>query len=275
MSIAAQLPVLAVAVFLLGTPHGALDHRLARGLLQPRLGSAWLPTFVIAYLAAAGAMLATWLTLPAVALALFLALAVLHFGEHDAPSGRTVPLLVRGALPIVVPAAGHRAELQQIFGWIAGEGGASLVAWLAGPALLAWLCGAVVTLALEARWRWRAELVGLAALFLVAPPLIGFSLYFALVHSPRAVSSSLRPGERVGDLLRSALPFSLGAVALAALGYLALRDTLAVEPALVRTVFWWLAALTVPHMALGLWASRNSPTAAGSSSPRFRPPAAA
>jgi Brp/Blh family beta-carotene 15,15'-monooxygenase len=275
VSITAQLPVLAVAVFLLGTPHGALDHRLARGLIEPRLGSAWLPAFVVAYLAAAGAMVAAWLIVPAVALALFLALAVLHFGEHDSPSGRTVPLLVRGALPILVPAAAHRAELQQIFGWLGGEGGAALVAWLAGPALLAWLCGAVVTLAVEARWQSRVELVGLAALFVVAPPLIGFSLYFALVHSPRALSSSLQPGERVGDLLRSGLPFSVGAVALAAVGYLALRDTLAFEPALVRTVFWWLAALTVPHMGLALLASRNSPTRGGSSWQGFRPPAAA
>lgn len=192
MSIAGQLPVLAVAMFLLGTPHGALDHRSARAMMEPRFGPAWLAIFDVAYLTAAGAMVVAWLSLPGFALALFQALAVVHFGEHDRRSGRMVPLLVRGALPMVVPAAAHRPELQQIFGWIGGEGGAALVGWLGGPLLLAWLCGAVLTLLLEPRWSAQLELVGGAALFMVAPPLIAFSFYFALVHSPRAQRPSLR-----------------------------------------------------------------------------------
>jgi Brp/Blh family beta-carotene 15,15'-monooxygenase len=258
VSLAAQLPLLGIAVFVAGTPHGALDHRVARGLLEPALGRGWLGAFLLLYLAAAGAMLLCWLAAPSAALVGFLILATVHFGSHDSPSGAPLAVAARGAIPPVVAAAVHREELTTIFGWLAGDQGAALVPWLAGPGLALWLCAAVATLALERRTASRLELIGVTALFLFLPPLLAFAAYCALLHSPRALWSSLLPGETLAQLLKAALPFSFAAVALAALGYGLLRQELAADAAFVRTVFWWLAALTVPHMGLHLLSSRRA-----------------
>lgn len=260
MSFADQLPWLALAVFVVGTPHGALDGRLGRTLLRPRIGDWWLPAFLLAYLACAGAALTLWLASPALALGTFLVLAAIHFGSHDSPSRHPLAIAARGFLPPVIAAAAHPGELGTIFGWLAGSGGAGLMPWLAGPGLMLWLGAATVTLALEQGWRARAELLVLTALFAFAPPLMAFAAYFALVHTPRAMAGSRRAGERWASLLASALPFTLGALLLAAAGYALARTTLAPEPAFVRTVFWWLGALTVPHMLLGALSHPRPPS---------------
>ena len=116
------------------------------------------------------------MTVPVFALAAFLTLAAVHFGSHDAPSGRPAAIAARGALPITVPAAVHPQALATLFGWVAGDGGAPLVPLLGSWGLLALSGAAVATLALEPQWRSRAELVGLAGAFAVLPPLVAFSL---------------------------------------------------------------------------------------------------
>ena len=258
----AELALLIAAVFLVGTPHGALDARVARDRLRPLLGPLWALPFVGGYLALAGLTLALWFAVPAAALTLFLLLAAIHFGEHDSPSGRWLPVLVRGSLPPIVAAASHPEAITSIFLLLTDEGGATLAAMAGGPLLFLWLAGAAITMAGEGR---RLELVGLAALFAVAPPLVAFSLYFALVHTPRALAASRRPGERWGDLLSAALPWSLAAVALALPLWAWFAPQVGNGPALVRTIFWWLSAMTVPHMALHFMERRNSSTAGGRS----------
>lgn len=275
MTVAAQLPWVAAAVFLVGTPHGALDHRLGRHLLARTYGRWWGAVFVLLYLAVAGAALGFWLTAPALALTLFLGIAAMHFGEHDSGSGHPLAIGVRGLAGPAVAAAAHPNEMRTIFEWIAGEGGAGLVPWLAGPGLLLWLCGAAAVLVLEPRSGERMELVVVTALFAFAPPLVAFAAYFALLHTPRALKHSKLPGERWSALLRSAAPLSGAAVLLAIVGFLLLREQLAVEPAMVRTTFWWLGVLTVPHMGLALLVRRTSPIAAARSNPSWRRSAAA
>jgi len=65
------------------------------------------------------------------------------------------------------------------------------------------------------------------------------------------------------------------AAALAAIGFVVLRSGLPIQPAAVRTVFWWLGALTVPHMGLALLFKQTSPTASGRSGQGWRRSAAA
>jgi Brp/Blh family beta-carotene 15,15'-monooxygenase len=260
-----QLFLLTLAVFLLGTPHGALDAREARDWLRPRLGNGWALRFVAGYLALAGLTLGLWLLEPVAALAAFLALAAVHFGEHDSRSGAWLPVLVRGALPPVVAAAAHPGEIAAIFALLAGGEGPVLAALLGGPLLVLWLAGAAAVLVLEPATPARAELLLLAALFALAPPLVAFACYFGLLHSPRALLASRRPGERWPALLRDALPWSLAAVCLAVPLWATFLPRLGSGDALVRTIFWWLSALTVPHMALHLMIRRRHPTAAARS----------
>jgi Brp/Blh family beta-carotene 15,15'-monooxygenase len=251
-----ELALLAVAVFLVGTPHGALDARLAREFLPPLFGRHWLKSFICAYLVLAGSVLALWFAAPVAAIGLFLLLSVVHFGEHDSPSGRWPHVVTRGALPPVLAAAFHPDATATIFELLAGPGGGTLAGLLGGPVLIIWLAGAALTLVEEKKQ--KAELVLLAALFAIAPPLIAFSLYFALIHTPRALAGSRRPGERWRDLLRAAMPWSLAALALAFALWAWFAPQVGEAPAFLRTTFWWLSALTVPHMLLHLIAHKQS-----------------
>lgn len=270
----AELALLAAAVFLLGMPHGALDAREARGLLKPSYGRRWIGPFLLSYLGLAGATLLLWLVAPFAALILFLTLSTLHFGSHDSQSGHALPILVRGSLPAVLASAAHPAETAAIFSLLTGDdSGASIQAWLAWPSLAMWLAGAAATLLIEPRAGARLELAGIALLFAFAPPLVAFAIYFGLIHSPRALGDTRRPGERWRDLFRAALPWSAAAVLLAVPLWLLAAPTLGSGPALVRTIFWWLSALTVPHMALHLLLRRSSSTAAERSSPGWPSPA--
>jgi Brp/Blh family beta-carotene 15,15'-monooxygenase len=255
----AELVTLAAAVFFLGMPHGALDGREARDILRPRLGSQWIAPFILSYLGLAVATLLLWLTAPLAALILFFVLSSLHFGSHDSTSKRALPLLTRGSLPMVIASAAHPQSTAAILGILAGDAnGALLQGWLAGPLLWLWLVGAATTLLLEAGASRRLELAGLTLLFALAPPLVAFALYFGLVHSPRALSEGRRPGEQWSSLFRAALPWSAAAGVLAIPLWMLWAPLMGEGSALVRTVFWWLSALTVPHMLLHLMVQRSA-----------------
>ena len=103
------------------------------------------------------------------------------------------------------------------------------------------------------RAAFATELSALFLLFLVAPPLLGFAVYFCFVHSYRHFSSMRGVLQTTVSSLRitqttvvfSLLTWAVGLVALAQLS-----STVGVEPALLKVVFVGLAALTVPHMIL-------------------------
>ena len=249
-----QVVALVLGVMLVGTPHGGLDHRLGRRLLAPRFGAGWPLAFLLGYLGAAGATVAVWLAWPALGLSVFLALSWAHFGDARARGAwRAVESFARGGAPLGVPALAHPDELRTIFAWLAGEEGAAVAAALGGP--VAWLW-ATAALAHGARAALRREREGLelAAVVLAAamlPPLLSFTLFFCLVHAPRALAESARAaGESVRQALRAAAPLSAAAGIAACVGYALLATRAPPEIAAVRTLFVWLAALTVPHMLL-------------------------
>jgi Brp/Blh family beta-carotene 15,15'-monooxygenase len=166
---------------------------------------------------------------------------------------------------MVIASVAHPQSTAAIFGVLAGEAnGALLQAWLAGPLLWLWLVGAVITLLLEPGMAPRLELIGLTLLFALAPPLVAFALYFGVVHSPRALGEARRPGEQWSSLLLAALPWSAAAGVLAVPLWMLWAPLMGEGLALVRTVFWWLSALTVPHMLLHLMVQRTMKRRRGS-----------
>ncbi len=72
-----QVVVLAIAVVVLGLPHGALDPWIARqhGLMRSEAA------FQGQYLGLALLVIATWWALPGISLLLFLAFSAWHFGQ--------------------------------------------------------------------------------------------------------------------------------------------------------------------------------------------------
>lgn len=274
-----QLTLLAATVVVLGLPHGALDLNLVRGATS----GSWmaLATAIGLYLLTACAVLAAWLYAPVAALFGFLLIAIIHFGLGDTEDlngpQRALEVVARGGFTGIVPFVFHPSTTRDLFVLLAGPNStAALDAALAAityPAAFLWgLC-------LMASLFWRtikhhpgwvatcAELMQTTAVFAVFHPLAAFLLYFCFIHSVRHIADlgaarfPVNGGHAARWLLRESLPFTIATMVLAAIIWLLLARTSSYDETMLRTIFWGLSALTVPHMILtAWWHSHGDPT---------------
>ncbi len=287
------LPFLLGMVFL-GLPHGALDHLAPLFLRRRRLTPRYLLLFVLGYMSLVAVYLAFWHTLPPAALAVFLLFSWLHWGQGDAYfleafEGRPAPRgwgerltvwLVRGGLPIVLPALAFPSVFAQVAGGILGWYG-SAPAWTprgqgreAGMAVLAALGAAYL-------WQsWRAHRPGfrrdagevclLLIYFSLVPPILAVGVYFCVWHSARHLArlmlldeagrALLARGETARPILRvarQALPMTLGALAMLAALFWWHGRAHVTAGAFVYLYLSLIAALTFPHFLLVLWMDRE------------------
>ncbi len=265
-SLMQQIGVLLAGTIVVGFPHGAFDHLVARPVLAPRLGRFWWGPFVAAYLGLAGLVWVAWLLTPLVTLVLFLAGSVLHFGlgdTEDSPDRGRVPrwvaVLIVGAVPILLPVAFHPEQAAPLLGAIGGVAeptmakALSLSIWLVPiwTAAFVWLCWT------GGQGGADLPLVAVTAIcFGLMPPLLAFGLYFGLVHSPRHL---LRLGawHDPWDHYRAAVWAArviVPAVIFCSLGIgglaLAAPD---ISISLMVPIFRIIAALTLPHMIVTAW----------------------
>lgn len=251
------------AVIVLGIPHGALDGAVAAPLLRPRYGRAWFGVFAVPYLALSALVLLAWQVAPLPTLAAFLAVSVLHFGEEDAGPGRPIEALVRGGLPIALPALARPDETAGIFSVVTRMPMPHLPAW--------WTAGAWLWLALAAAWLLtgrarrgvRGEMAVLAVAFVALPPLTAFTLYFVGLHAPRHMLALVRdpskaPGiDTVQRAVRASLPiFALTLLLGAGLWPLYAAGAANAPANLLTVTLQMLSALTLPHILLDHLAAR-------------------
>lgn len=246
----AQLAALSPVILLLGVPHGALDIVFVQQLTSFE-SAARRVLFTLAYLAAAALVVAFWRFAPGYFLAAFLLTSALHFsGDLDGETPWPFRVLYGGAI-VFCPLALHVEEVTQVFALLAGLPAAQAIVgalqWAAWP----WV--AAVGLAAFAgakRAPQRAtELASITALLTLAPPLIGFTVFFCGMHSARHIlrtrdycgAQTLRP------LLRIAGWPMLATLAGVAAAW-ALSDGKPLDARLAQLLFVGLAALTVPHM---------------------------
>lgn len=267
---AVQAGLLLGGLVLVGAPHGIFDIDVALWAAPRRGRVAWLTVLLAGYLGLMIVVAAGWAWAPGATLAGFLAVSVGHFGLEDGPARGACPALergvgagVRGAAVILGPALLHPASVDAVFAALAGTTPArveAVTAAVAAPLVAVWVAGLAFTLAGQAKRRAggeAAELLGLCALFAVAPPLLAFAVYFCGVHAVRhAVEMARLSGARgvraqAGWAARRMAPvaavLALGlAVALAA----SPRLTGATAASAVVWSFRLLAALTLPHLVL-------------------------
>jgi beta-carotene 15,15'-dioxygenase len=241
--------VIAVVAVVFGMPHGALDVALG-----PRL-THWA-LFFPAYGSAAAATVVLWFIAPAISLCAFLLFSWFHFGSGDTAGfgfsrgQRFNRGVVTGGLVLALPLAFHGSAVEPIFAAITFGKGAFLSAdmlTILGTLVLTVVSPLGVLVAAwharQRQWLAVAELVAIAALGVVASPLVSFSVYFALWHSPRHLLAS--------NVTRNTLfPMFAATIAtiVAAGAFWAIAEP-TVETA-VRVVFIGLAALTVPHLVV-------------------------
>lgn len=244
----------ATVVFIAGgLPHGAYDIALLRRSVT--LGRAEVALVVGGYAAIAVLMVLLWMTLPLVALLLFLTVASVHFGE-DWPMLKE-PLLrfAAGAAVIAAATIGHPAEVSALFVAMSDPRAAVIAQIVTAAAPVALL---VTTVGIALAWRdgsrgWAAAMALCLVLLVVLPPVAGFALFFVFLHSPRHLAQTRT---LLHDMPRTRW-FGTGALlsGLAIAGWWGLRSMMPsrFDPSVVAQAFQLLAAVAVPHLLLSRW----------------------
>jgi Brp/Blh family beta-carotene 15,15'-monooxygenase len=286
---AVQVVPFAASVLLFGLPHGALDH-LVPARLDPRISRRRsVATVVVLYALVGGATSAIWLTAPAIGFALFIAITWFHWGQgdlwidralHEQPASRAdavLTLLVRGALPMLVPLIAHPADYAAVLASMVGvvdPGAATGLGALASLPVRA-AAAAALLLVVAAHLLLRrhrgapvgraaAEIAVLAAFFVAVPSVLAVGLYFTFWHAVRHIVrlELLDPAGRAalaaGALRRGFLRFARDAwpVTLCAVALL-VGVALAFRSAGLGTYLLLIAALTTPHTVVVTWMDRR------------------
>ena len=257
-----------LAVVFIGLPHGAMD-----GALAIHLGWMNRPakavSFLVAYVGLAALIVVLWLLIPVVAFLIFLAISLFHFGRGDivprSKEHQVVEVLMRGGLVLAGISLFHRSESDAIFETLIGSNTA--LVWLflqaVGVMTLVLVPLVIYTKPTEERKSATIEVVALLLLFAIAPPLLGFAIYFCGIHSVRHFKHMgilLKSTLQQFQITRTTIVFSLLTWAAGLLVLVNQSPAIGLEPALLQVIFIGLAALTVPHMILVDGVVKHEPT---------------
>ena len=275
--------VVATIVFIGGgLPHGAYDIALLRravaldrsgaglaggglagggmtgdGLV--RVGLVRVGLVVGGYVATALLMVSLWLTMPLVALVLFLAVAAVHFGEDWAMLEEPLLRVAAGAAVIGAATIGHPSAVSAVFVAMSDPRAAvvaRIVTAIAPVALLVTLVGIALAWRQGSR-HWASAMAVCLGLLIVLPPVAGFALFFVFLHSPRHLAQTrvlLRDMTRARWIGTGAL---LSGVAI--LGWWGVRVIAPsrFDPSVGAQAFQLLASVAVPHLLLSRWLERR------------------
>jgi Brp/Blh family beta-carotene 15,15'-monooxygenase len=249
-----QLAICLPLAAMFGLPHGATDWWLAAERLPARLGAArgryWALWFSAIYLLGSLAAVALIMVAPALALILFIAGSVWHWGVFDARAhglGNSPYAWMACALPPIAAPLAFRPHDSALLLHALGVAATPLQIAEAGFAGLLVAAAALTQLRKPPRALGR-ELAVLLVMCAIAPPLAAFAGYFCLVHSPRQVAALQVRGQTAPVLLVAAAAALLIAVPL----LIAIHSgALAPGQAAIQSVFWGLAVLTLPHALCG------------------------
>lgn len=272
-----ELVLATVLICLVGLPHGALDPVIAR---QNKLFASVKGelAFYGLYLLVSLLMVLLWVSLPHVALTLFLAYSALHFGRD----WRSLPLggLPYGVIVLGAPALWRPHEVTQLFSALTFESIHTLnststlthlLGWSVAPALLLIVTSQHIT-SRYIKWGVSGtlsrglsaccalELISLIFASRFLAPLAYFTLYFCVLHSPKHIISALSSLHRqqLTRALRVALFVTALTLFIVACFAWQLRSAISTwSDFTLQAIFIGLAALTVPHMALLEWVERE------------------
>ena len=246
-------------IVMIGLPHGAYDGAVAIHLGIIKRFSSFVK-FMIIYVALAALVVAIWMIAPIISLIIFLTISMLHFGAGDIKNGQGVlgfsEALAHGGLAIVGISQFHRSEVDEIFSYLINSD--TTYVWLAIDILTVATIFAIITCVLQAlnNSKWSVtvlELLLLGIVYAVAPPLLGFAIYFCCVHSARhfrKIYASIKQSVSTTSIRNQAILFTSISWIAAGIAFWTFADFANPGPTIMRITFIGLAALTVPHMLL-------------------------
>ncbi len=251
--------VMALIALAIGIPHGAVDHLIT----IPRRSKGAFYRFIVIYILVALLAAFAILRWNVVGFQLVVLMSALHFGFGDAAflaeSGgqkmnratEVAYSLAAGSLPVVLPLVNSKSTSalehvhHQLINWQHG--------FTQGLEILLWTLAAIASLLLVTQRRWRdlIDLIALALLAIVAPPLVAFAVYFGCWHAARhtaRLTLLLKPSSTpLWTAFKAGLPALIGTAIVAA--GLAILSKNGFSSSLLWSLLVVIWALTVPHMA--------------------------
>lgn len=248
------------ALLIGGLPHGALDLAVLRREARHHIASA-----VSLYFGLAGIMFAAWQIAPVLALGLFLVMAIIHFAEDWAVAEHPFFAVGIAVALLSAPTLFHRNAVGDLFILLSGDLAAVGLAdalLLVAPGAAACALLAIVLLWKDGQLATAVNATCALSAMILLPPIIGFAIYFCLIHSPAHFRAGL---ERLGpttDVARPTIVATLGglAIAVAAAQFLPIADP---SNRMFAASFMTLSILTLPHMAVPLLLRRLRLSAQG------------
>ncbi|CAN5220069.1 Brp/Blh family beta-carotene 15,15'-dioxygenase [soil metagenome] len=260
-------------VLLFGVCHGSCDHLRCPPDKYCNVGIARLLLFAASYLAFAALVFYVWLHDPGPMLVSFLSVSCLHFAMDEDEMLSFPKKLLWGILPVLAPCFLHARDVGQLFGFLTGSQGefseqlntvlqlfGFLVLGLASASLIVDIFGALQQ---QSKRMLAISISELALLlsYVLLSPLLSFTVYFCWWHSVRqslklsAKFDSSDLGRGLGKFIKHAIPFTLGSWLMALILYLTVSEPGSHQEFAqqIRTIFYLLSALTVPHMFISMF----------------------
>ncbi len=262
--------LLFLSVFIVGIPHGAVDHVVAADLYNLKKSLKGHLLFYSSYLLVMLIIGALWLAFPIAGMILFLIISIYHFGQADAvalvekeSAFFNLYAWMRGFLIIGIIIFGHpEISLPIIETAIrTSPDSFSLLYQYSFSFLLVTLVLFIITTIpvmnklIITKSKMLFDSLLLIALLLLTHPLIGFAIYFAFWHSAGHVLEMIEFFKEkgrdvsIGRFYKMALPFTL--VSFAGLGLLLIiHQAYSFGNEMVSLLFILISVLTLPHMLI-------------------------
>jgi beta-carotene 15,15'-dioxygenase len=281
--LASTVFVAAIAIAILGVPHGGLDHWTGRRLLSRQFPHRWWLVFFPAYLLIGLLFGIGWFLFPMTTVILFFLISAWHFGREDQQTVASRIASARlssaqdhlaatsvGGLVIWIPSLVRPDEMQRLLCLIVPATKSEAVVSIVGATQIIAVCLVPLAICIVVHRLFTTPASSLAwvplatsSISIYAPILISFSIYFCGWHSWQGLQR-LRRNESLTtyDFIRSVAPLSVAAV----LGIVSTRWWLRAWPvelissgqtsATLQTLFIGLSAIAVPHLLLHEFDSR-------------------
>lgn len=263
--------IVVASVFIIGIPHGAIDHIMAAELYELNQTLKDHLLFYSSYLLVMVVVGALWIVLPEAGMALFLIISIYHFGQADMEDflskkkpGNRIFYVNRGFMIIgliifsdpltTYPIIADAMQMDTSF-FSSMMPTAGLTRNIIIGSYIAVSIPGIVSGRIEDPSKYVIDSLLLIMFLLVTGPLIGFAVYFALWHSAGHINEMREFFERHGKSLsitqfyKRAAPFTLVSVLGLAL-LLLVNIQLNLENQFLSLMFILISVLTLPHMLI-------------------------
>jgi len=235
-------------VVILGVPHGSLDVLFARQTYQLAHMTKWIK-FLSLYMASCLLIIALWMLAPGFFFVAFLILSAIHFSDDINLPGHQLLKLSYGFAIISLPSLMNGNELTNLYGMIVDAELAQQIVLISKYVSLFLLPALLLLFYInKVNFRSQLEITSISILFLLATPILAFTIYFCLMHSARHLVRSrffLEAFQRQQFIYALILPTI--AVIIMGFGIWHFKLAPSFERDLIQIIFVGLAALTVPH----------------------------